>query len=249
LDDFVGFEDEDTYYLDKSLDILFFFSKDISKSNLSKQAFLNIFQNDYFIERILHFLNIIYEKETLEYEAHLLLVIEIVYIIYTDISYISDTNLLIYGYNIYQKLNKIKEKFIRLLDETESDTLSKDFFKTFDSVLNFLNPTKVITNEKEVKGLMSFINDCCFNNIQKYNLNEKPINEETIKDQSFKEYVKEMKLNILNYQNNDVDFLDTIKSHKSLINELFVAVKLINLSVILYSIYIIFDISLFPSFI
>ena len=172
----------------------------------------------------------------------MLLIIEIIYCIYTDISYISDTNLLLYGYYILQILIKIKEKFIKLLDETEADTLSKDFFKTFDSILNFLSPTKIIFNESEVKGLMNYINDCCFNNIQKYNLNEKPINEETIKDQSFKEYVKEMKLNILNYHNNDVDFLDTIKNNKTLINELFVAVKLINLSVIYYILCIIFDI-------
>lgn len=170
-------------------------------------------------------------KETLEFEAHLLILFELLLNIYTDISYISDQNLLIQAEKILKVLLKIKEKFSRLLDETESDPIDKNFFKNFDTLLNFLNPVNLMN--QDTKAIMSFLNECCFNNIQKYNLNEKPMNEESIRDQTFKDYVKEMKLKILNYSNRDVDFLDSVKNQKSLINELFVAVKLINLSVLI----------------
>jgi len=78
---------------------------------------------------------------------------------------------------------------------------------------------------------MKFLNESCFNNIQKYNLNEKPIKIDNIKDENIKEYVKGMKLNITNYKTHDVYYLDSVKSNKSLINDIFVAVKLVNLSV------------------
>ena len=79
---------------------------------------------------------------------------------------------------------------------------------------------------------MNYVNDSLFNNIQKYNLNEKPVNEDNLKDENIKDYVKGLKLNILNYLNSDVDYLETLKKKNSLINETFSAVKIINLSVI-----------------
>ena len=78
---------------------------------------------------------------------------------------------------------------------------------------------------------MKLLNDSCFNNIQKFNLNEKTINPDNIKDENVKEYLKAMTMNIKNYKNYDVYYLDTLKRKSSLINKIFVAVKLINLSV------------------
>ena len=119
-----------------------------------------------------------------------------------------------------------------IFDNTEIDPVNKDFFNKFDTLISFLAPTKIFKENKEIKYLMHYVNDCLFNNIQKYNLNEKPINEENLKEENIREYVKGLKLNILNYHNSDVDYLETLKKKNSLINELFVAVKIINLSVI-----------------
>ena len=128
-------------------------------------------------------------------------------------------------------LDQLKNKITKELDENELDPINKDFFNQFSALINFLEPTRILEG-KEIKELMRFINDSCFNNIQKYNLNEKPIKIENIKDESIKEYVKGMKLNIKNYKTYDSYYLDSIKTSKSLINDIFIAVKLVNLSVI-----------------
>jgi hypothetical protein len=124
-------------------------------------------------------------------------------------------------------------------DKMEADPISKDFFNKFDSLINLLSMMKMFEENNEIKSLIVYVNDCLFNNIQKYNLNEKPINEDNLKDENIKDYVKELKLNILNYSNGDVDYLEGIKKKNSLINELFVPVKLINLSVITFFNYLI----------
>lgn len=132
-------------------------------------------------------------------------------------------------------------------DNTETDPVVKDFFYKFDALLNLLQPVRIFSESREIKSLMSYINDACFNNIQKYNLNEKPVNEDNLKDEHIKDYVKNLKLNISNYMNSDVDYLETIKKKNSLINDLFVAVKIINLSVTLVN-YLIMFISLYEDF-
>jgi hypothetical protein len=169
----------------------------------------------------------------------MMLIIEILFMAFSELSKTIDVLLLLYGSTFHEVLSKLRTKMITLYDNTETDPAIKDFFIKMDSIINFLYPISVFNDNKEIKALMTYINDNCFNNIQKYNLNEKPVNEENIKDENTKEYVKSLKLNILNYFNHDVDYLDTIRKKNSLINELFVAVRIVNLSVT-YLIIIIF---------
>ncbi len=137
---------------------------------------------------------------------------------------------MIYGTELYSILEELKAKISKCLDDNELDPINKDFFKLFNALITFLDPSNTFSSN-EVRELMLLINESCFSNIQKYNLNEKPIKIDGIKEDSIKEYVKGMKLNITNYKTYDPYFLNSVKSNKSLINEVFVAVKLINLSV------------------
>ncbi len=52
-------------------------------------------------------------------------------------------------------------------------------------------------------------------------------------------------MNIINHENSDTDYLDVIKSKGSLINEIYVSVKLVNLSVIFVNILINIPVFLF----
>jgi hypothetical protein len=213
------------------LDIFLVFSQNVNRSNLSKQAFISIFQNEYFIEEVVNLLRTYLDSETLDYEAHIVLIIEILFSVFSEGNRTVDVLLLLYGSAFYEVLNKLKAKMISLYDSTETDPTIKDFFMRLDAIIDFLYPVNLFNESKEVKALMSYINDNCFNNIQKYNLNEKPINEDNIKDDNIKDYVKSLKLNILNYFNHDVDYLETVRKKDSLINELFAAVRIVNLSV------------------
>jgi hypothetical protein len=219
-------------FIDKSLDIFLLFSQNINRSNLSKQAFISLFGNEYFIEEIISLLNNYLENEPQEFEAHLTLIFEILMCVFSDINRNTDVILIEYGNSLHEILNKLRTKMQNIFDNTENDPVNKEFFNKLDTLINFLSPTKIFSENKEIKYLMQYVNDCLFNNVQKYNLNEKPINEDNLKEENIREYVKGLKLNILNYQNSDVDYLETLKKKNSLINELFVAVKIINLSVI-----------------
>lgn len=100
-----------------------------------------------------------------------------------------------------------------------------------------LRPAKALFDDKNIDAIVNGINESVYNNVQKYNLNVKCINDENVKE-SIRDYVKGMKMNVINHENSDTDFLDSIKTGGSLINEIFVAVKLVNLSVIFVNIMI-----------
>lgn len=190
------------------------------------------------IKELLNLFQIYIETDSLEFEAHISLLIEILFQVFTE-GKNADSIILLYGLNFHEVLSNLRTKMQTLYDNTETDPVFKDFFSKFDSLINLLSPIKIFSESKDMKPLMLYINDCLFNNIQKYNLNEKPVNEDFLKDENIKDYVKGLKLNILNYNNSDPDFLDNIRKKNSLINELFVAVKIINLSVITLFNYII----------
>lgn len=221
-------------FIDKSLDILLIFSQNLNRSNLSKQAFISLFQNEYFLEEILNLLKSYSENDPSEYEAHITLILEILTQIFTDGNKTADLMLLLYGASLYDTLSKLRSKMQISYDNSETDPVNKDFMKKFEILLTLLHQVKLFSDAREVKPLMSYLNDILFNNMQKYNLNEKPVNEDNLKDESIKEYVKNLKLNVLNYLNLDVDYLDTLKKPQSLINDIFAAVKIVNLSVITF---------------
>ncbi len=232
-------------FIDKSLDLFLIFSQNLNRSYLSKQAFISLFQNDFFIEEVVAILNLYLENDPTEYEAHLTLIIEILTSVFTDYNKSTDITLLLYGPVFHDIFIKLHTKLQSSYDNLDMDPVNKEFTSKVEYIINFLACTKIFSDSKEINKLLSYINDCCFSNIQKYNLNEKPVNEDNIKEENTKEYVKGLKLNILNYLNSDADYLQTIKRKDSLINELFVAVKIVNLSVItlfnaIYTIYIIY---------
>ena len=114
-------------------------------------------------------------------------------------------------------------------DIKDLELLYANLFNDLDVLISLLKPIE----NKDIKSLMTIINDSIFNNIMKYNLNKKVIKINTI-DGKLKEYLDGFKLNIQNYQNRVEDFLEELKVKGSLINEIFSAVKILNLSVIIY---------------
>ena len=114
-------------------------------------------------------------------------------------------------------------------DMKDLELINSNLFNDLDVLISLLKPIE----NKDIKSLMTIINDSIFNNIMKYNLNKKVIKINTI-DGKLKEYLDGFKLNIQNYQNRVEDFLEELKVKGSLINEIFSAVKILNLSVIIY---------------
>ena len=158
------------------------------------------------------------------------MVLEILFEVFTEDNQCLDEILFLHGPAFHEIFSQLKKKMNAIYDSNDIDPINKNLFNTLDSMINLLKPTKTLFAEKRIDSLVNILNESCFNNVQKYNLNTKTINDENVKD-SIKDYVKGMKMNIINYENSDVDFLDVIKNKGSLINEIFVAVKLVNLSV------------------
>ncbi len=231
LDYFINFKQEETDFIDKSLEILIIISQRISKSNISKQAFLAVFQNEYYIEQLYGLLKLFTEEDSTEYEAHITLLCEILFEVFNEKSRYIDEILFLYGPSFYDILSELKNKLGLIYDTNEIDPINKNIFGNLEGLITMLRPTKALYEEKNIDTIVNRINESVYTNVQKYNLNVKCINDENVKE-SIRDYVKGMKMNIINYENSDSDYLDTIKTGGSLINEIFVAVKLVNLSVI-----------------
>ena len=69
-----------------------------------------------------------------------------------------------------------------------------------------------------------------YNNVQKYNMND-TLKMPNIRDSKLRDYLDEYRLNIKKYDNNDNDYLESFNTKGSLINEIYSALKIINLSV------------------
>ena len=121
--------------IDKSLDILLIFSQNINRSNLSKQAFISLFQNDFFIEEILTLIKSYSENDPIEYEAHITLLLEIITSIFTENNKSSDLILLLYGSSLHDCLLKLRTKMGLLFDKNETDPVNKDFYNKFDALI------------------------------------------------------------------------------------------------------------------
>lgn len=158
-----------------------------------------------------------------------------------------DEILFLYGPSFYDVLSDLKNKLTHIYDTNEIDPINKNIFASLDGLINILRPAKALFEEKNIDTVVNSINESVYNNVQKYNLNVRCINDENVKE-SIRDYVKGMKMNIINHENSDTDFLDSIKSRGSLINEIFVAVKLVNLSVIFVNMMINIPIFLFLLF-
>ena len=149
--------------------------------------------------------------------------------IFSSLDNNSDIFLLLYGKKILQSIIQLKKKIVAVYDMKDLELINSNLFNDLDVLISLLKPIE----NKDIKSLMTIINDSIFNNIMKYNLNKKVIKINTI-DGKLKEYLDGFKLNIQNYQNRVEDFLEELKVKGSLINEIFSAVKILNLSVIIY---------------
>lgn len=239
LDDLKACKIEETDFIDKSLTILMFISANSDKSNLSKQAFSSIFTNSYCHKEIMEIIKFM-SFTPLEYESHLTLFIDL----YEKLFLLSINNKKInfflceYGGLIYEQFSLIRSKE-ELIYETEDLESCMPYYKQkMNSFLNFLYPTKIINvNKNGVNLIMDMINTNCLLNAQKYNLLsfEKPIKEANFKEftkdnikVSIKEYINNMKLNLLEYKNNDIYFLGEVEDERSLINSISISLRIIN---------------------
>ncbi len=244
MDYFINFKQEESDFMDKSLEILIIISQRITKSNLAKQAFLSVFQNEYYIEQFLALLKLFLEDDPTEYEAHITLICEILFEIFNENNRYTDEILLLYGPSFFDVLSELRNKMNHIYDSYEIDPINKNIFLSLESLINFLKPAKLLFEEKNIDSIINSLNESVYNNVQKYNLNVKCINDENVKE-SIRDYIKGMKMNIINHENSDTDYLDVIKSKGSLINEIYVSVKLVNLSVIFVNILINIPVFLF----
>lgn len=170
------------------------------------------------------------EEDSTEYESHITLIVEILFEVFVENSKTTNEILFVYGAFFYDILSELKINLNKIYDENDSDPINKNLLTNMDCIINLLKPAKFLYDEKQIDSIVNGLNEICFANVQKYNLNMKTINDEREKE-SIRDYVKGMKMNIISHENSDVEFLDLVKNKGSLINEIFVAVKLINLSV------------------
>ena len=91
-------------------------------------------------------------------------------------------------------------------DVKNLELINANLFNDLDVLISLLKPIE----NKDIKSLMTIINDSIFNNIMKYNLNKKLIKIDKI-DEKLKEYLDGFKLNIQNYQNRVEDFIEELK--------------------------------------
>ena len=216
---------------DKTLDIILQFENSFKKSNISEQAFLSFCNNDYFFNGLIETINkyIQSEENISEYEGHITALTNLLFMIFTSLDNNSDIFLLLYGKTILNSIIQLKKKIVTVYDMKDLELINANLFNDLDVLISLLKPIE----NKDIKSLMTIINDSIFNNIMKYNLNKKVIKIDKI-DEKLKEYLDGFKLNIQNYQNRVEDFLEELKVKGSLINDIFSAVKILNLSVIIY---------------
>lgn len=196
-----------------------------------------MFSNDFACKEIIEFLKDYLERDPIEYEAHIVLWIEILSSLLVSCNDMNNILILVYAPQFYDVFVSLRDKMNRTYENDFKDPTLHDFNSKIDSFISFLYPTKLLTQSKEVVPLMKYLNDLCFSNVQKYNLNEKPVNEDNNnnnKDQ-IKEYIKGMKLNILNFFNKDPNFFETIHTKYSLINGIFLALTSLNISVTFFN--------------
>ena len=217
---------EQTEINDKSLDIFLKFEKTFNNSNISEQAFLSFCNNDFFFKGLIDTFNkYIQSGENItEYEGHITVLTRLLFKIFSSFDNNSDIFLLLYGKIILNEIIQLKKIIVNAYDMKDLELINSSLFNDLDVLISLLKPIE----NKDVKSLMTIINDSIFNNIMKYNLNKKVIN---LKDEKLIEYLDDYKLNIQNYQNKVENFLEELKLKGSLINEIFLAIKILNLSV------------------
>ena len=230
FDDLEDLNENETYdeveIDDKMLNILMLYDKNIDLSNISIQSFIYFSGNNYFIDKLISIMNFFLSKtndDIIKYEGHINLIINLLYKIFNSYYTISDYMLIEYGNELYETLTLLKNKLNEVYDKNDIEPLNIYLTDSIESLINFL---KSIDKEINIKKLINELNEKLYNNVCKYNLNKYiQINNEKLRG-----YLYSYKLNILYYNNDDYNYLGNIENQKSLINEIFSIIKIINIS-------------------
>ena len=194
-----------------------------NKSELGKQGFLILLNNKYFIQIFINIIEFISDvsEDILDYEAHILLIIKLMYQIV--ISTNDNTSIfIILNKKIYPVLKKLNTNINKFLENKDSITLDNKLINALNGLISLL---KVLENSS-ISNLMTNLKENIYNNILKYNLNEKI----TTEDEKYKRYYEEYKLLINKYNNDDTNFLGDIYKNDSLINSLYLSIKLLDIN-------------------
>lgn len=211
-----------------------YISANSNKTNLSKQALTSILTNSYCFKELMSIINF-FGNSPLEYEAHFNLLLEIYSIFYSTSINNNKVNVFMikYGGLLYEELNEINNRKLAIYDTELKSSSLPNYDERFNSFLNMIKPCFLInTNSKAINTIMGQINDACFSSVQKYNLHNfnKPIGENSFKE-SIRDYVINMKMNLLEYKNQDAYFLGDLDNKNSLINKIYLNLRIINTSV------------------
>ena len=211
------------YFRQRIFDILFKINEYYNKCELGKQGFLSLLNNKYFIKVFFNLIEFIDDasEEILEYESHILLLIKLLFQIYISTD-INTSIFIILNKKVYSLLNNLNTKINSFLDKKDSITIDNKVINILNSFLSFL---KMIENTS-ITNLMNNLKENVYNNLLKYNLKEKKPPE----DEKFKRFYEEYKLIVNKYNNEDVNFLGDIYKTDSLINSIYLNIKLIDIN-------------------
>ena len=210
------------YFKQKIYDILFKINKFYNKCELGKQGFLTLLNNKYFIQIFINLMEFINESsdEILDYEAHILLIIKTLYQIFISTD-IHTSIFVILNKKIYSFLNKLNTNINSFLDKKESIAIDNNLINILSSLLSLL---KILENTS-ITNLMKNLENNILSNILKYNLKEKKP-----EDQKLKRFYEEYPLLINKYNNDDINFLGDIYKNDSLINSIYLSIKLVDIN-------------------
>ena len=207
----------------KTFDILYKINEYFNKCELGKQGFLSLLNNKYFVQIFINYIKFISDatEEIMEYEAHILLIINILYkiIISTDNN---SAFFLFLNKNIYSFLKKLFSNINSFLDKKDSETVDNKLVNNLSGLISLM---KNLDNTS-ITNLMINLSDNIYNNMFKYNLNEK-INT---KDEKFKGYNEEYRLLVNKFNNDDLNFLGELNKNGTLINSIYLSIKLLNIN-------------------
>ena len=211
------------YFRQKTFDIFYNINDYLSKCELGKQSFLSLLNNKYFAIIFMNFIEFLSSvtEEIMEYEAHILLLINILYQIILSTENNSSFFLFL-NKKIYAFLKKIIGNINTILDKKNSETVDNNLINNLNGLISLL---KILENTSIV-NLMTNLKDNIYNNILKYNLNEKiPIN-----DEKYKGYIEEYKLLINKFNNDDMNYLGELNKNGTLINSIYLPIKLLDIN-------------------
>jgi hypothetical protein len=158
--------------------------------------------------------------EIMEYEGNILLLINLLYKIVIS----TDNNsafFIFFNKNIYSYLKRIIDNINSFLEKKDSETVDNKILNNLNGLISLL---KNLENTS-ITNLMKTLNEDIYNNILKYNLNE----NKNIGDEKFKGYNEEYKLLVNKFNNDDMNYLGELNKNGTLINSIYVSIKLLDI--------------------